>query len=151
MRGKLNKLYTAISEIVEGDHDVPESFYDGWTIEERRRFVLNFHKWNGDPEEYDENFLVLSGPSIIHYLDDTQEHIGVTDMDLLEKFLKTMFYSWGSDTPSEVFWAGNEFLEWLEKQFGIKLENRFNEGVLLNENEEDEFGAVLEEIKSKLS
>lgn len=46
---------------------------------------------------------------------------------LFVKALKTLFYSWGSDTPSEAIWAANEFLDYFEKVNGITLSGRFEE------------------------
>ena len=51
-----------------GCNDVDESIYDGWSIDERRRFVKEFHEWNGDPEEYDENFLHLQDFSLMNFM-----------------------------------------------------------------------------------
>lgn len=51
-----------------GCNDVPNSYFDGWTIEERRNFVKEFHVWNGDIEEYDENFLHLPDFAIMSFL-----------------------------------------------------------------------------------
>lgn len=56
-----------------GNHscnDVEDSVYDGWTTEERKQFVKEYHKWNGDPEEYDENFLHLQDFAIMNFLAD---------------------------------------------------------------------------------
>lgn len=49
-------------------NDVDENFYDGWALEERQNFVKEFHEWNGDPEEYDENFLNLGDSMIMSFL-----------------------------------------------------------------------------------
>jgi len=51
-----------------GCNDVKESLYDGWTIEERRAFVKEYREWNGDPQEYDENFLHLPDYAIMSFL-----------------------------------------------------------------------------------
>ena len=51
-----------------GCNDVNERVYEGWTIEERRKFVKEFHEYNGDPEEYNENFLYLGDTSIMGLL-----------------------------------------------------------------------------------
>tara|TARA_Y100001938_G_C8040182_1_gene405737 strand:+ start:1070 stop:1282 length:213 start_codon:yes stop_codon:yes gene_type:complete len=39
--------------------------------------------------------------------------------------LSTLFYSWGGDTPDEVFWGANELLDWFEDEFEVKLNIRF--------------------------
>ena len=44
---------------------------------------------------------------------------------MLIKSLGTLFYSWGGDTPVEVFWGANELLDWFEDEFGVKLNIRF--------------------------
>jgi hypothetical protein len=51
-----------------GCNDVEENVYDGWTLEERQEFVKDFHKWNGDPEEYEETFLHLGDSTIMSFL-----------------------------------------------------------------------------------
>lgn len=54
-----------------GCNDVEDSVYEGWTIEERRDFVLEFHQWNErriDPVDYDPNFLHLQDTSIMSFL-----------------------------------------------------------------------------------
>ena len=47
--------------------------------------------------------------------------------ELFINALSTLFYSWGSDTPSEVIWGGNDLLDWYEKEYNIKLNIRFTE------------------------
>lgn len=59
--------------------------------------------------------------------------------DLLSKSLSTLFNSWGSDTPPEAYWAGNELLEWIELEFGVQLNIRFDE-------ETQNYDAVIEVI-----
>lgn len=54
-----------------GCNDVPDSFYEGWTLEERQQFVKEFHQWNEhreDPIDYDPNFLHLGDDSIMAFL-----------------------------------------------------------------------------------
>ncbi len=56
-----------------GNHscnDVKDSLYDEWTTEERKQFVKEYHEWNGDPEEYNENFLHLPDFAIMNFLAD---------------------------------------------------------------------------------
>jgi hypothetical protein len=53
-----------------GCNDVEDSVYEGWTLEERKQFVKEFHEWNGDPEEYNENFLHLGDDVLMDYLAD---------------------------------------------------------------------------------
>lgn len=63
-----------------------------------------------------------------------------------EKFieaLNTLFYSWGGDTPPEVFWGGNDLLEWYEAEYGISLDIKFDE---LNPGNFDD---VIKEIRRK--
>jgi len=42
-----------------GCNDVDDSFYEGWTIEERRTLVKEYYEWNKEPGEYNENYLHL--------------------------------------------------------------------------------------------
>jgi len=49
-------------------------------------------------------------------------------VNLLIKSLETLFFSWGGDTPEEVYWGANELLAWLEEEKRIKFNIRFEEG-----------------------
>ena len=49
-------------------NDVKNSVYKDWTIEERQKFVKEYHDWNGDPEEYDTKFLHLPDFAIMSFL-----------------------------------------------------------------------------------
>ena len=51
-------------------NDLHDSYFEEWTIEERRRFIKEYHEYNGDPEEYDENFLHLPDFAIMKFLAD---------------------------------------------------------------------------------
>jgi len=60
-----------IASDVFGSHrcnDVNEELYKNWTAGERKVFVKDYHDWNGDPEEYDENHLHLMDFSIMDFL-----------------------------------------------------------------------------------
>jgi len=50
-----------------GCNDVSEEMYEGWTKEQRQALVKEFHEWNGDPEEYDPEFLHLGDSSLIAF------------------------------------------------------------------------------------
>ena len=65
-----SKILEEASDLFAGRmcNDVDDSFYDGWTLEERRIFIKEYHEWNGDPEEYDENFLHLPDFAIMSFL-----------------------------------------------------------------------------------
>ena len=52
-----------------------------------------------------------------------------------------MFFSWGGDTPPEVFWGANELLDWYEKEFNVELGIRFDE-------ENSNYDEVIEAIKN---
>jgi hypothetical protein len=49
-------------------NDVDDLLFENWTLEERRKFIKEYHEWNGDPEEYDENFLHLPDWAIMSFL-----------------------------------------------------------------------------------
>lgn len=59
---------------------------------------------------------------------------------LFIKALETLFFSWGSDAPAEVYWGGNDMLKWFEKEHDVKLNIRFNE-------EEENFDEVIQAIE----
>jgi hypothetical protein len=39
--------------------------------------------------------------------------------------LEVLFWSWGSDTPEEVYWGANKLLDWYEEEFNVSLGIRF--------------------------
>lgn len=43
------------------------------------------------------------------------------------KALDSLFYSWGGETPPEVFWGCNDLLDWFEQEYDVKLNIRFDE------------------------
>lgn len=45
--------------------------------------------------------------------------------ELFIKALKTLFFSWGGDTPAEAYWTANELLDYYESQNNVKLGIRF--------------------------
>ena len=61
--------------------------------------------------------------------------------------LSTLFWSFGSEPPAEVIWGANDLIDWIEKEFGVKIENRFS-AVL--DDMDQAYEAVIEEIKKKL-
>lgn len=66
-------------------NDVDESFYNGWTIEERQKFVKEFHEWNGDPEEYDKKFLHIPDFALMSFLAKKLKDIKDDRKDKLNK------------------------------------------------------------------
>jgi len=74
MKNKEFRLAAKLLEMADeefGNHvcnDVYESFWDGWEKEERQEFVKQYHEWNGDPEEFDPNFLLLPDYAIMGFL-----------------------------------------------------------------------------------
>jgi len=60
--------------------------------------------------------------------------------------LSSLFFSWGGDTPPEVYWGCNDLLDWYEKTFTISLGIRFEEPQESN-NYENNYKAVIEAIK----
>lgn len=51
-----------------GCNDVEEEVWKDWSVEERKKFVKEFHDWNGDSEEYDERYLHLPDFAIMSFL-----------------------------------------------------------------------------------
>lgn len=51
-----------------GCNDVEDSVYDGWTLGERQQFIYEFHEWNGDPENFDKEWLRLGDSTIMAFL-----------------------------------------------------------------------------------
>lgn len=65
------------------------------------------------------------------------------DVKQFLKSLSTLFYSWGSDTPEEVYWGCNELLDWLESEYDIKLGIRF-------ERDEETYESNYDEVVKKI-
>ena len=63
--------------------------------------------------------------------------------EMLIKALSTLFFSWGSDTPDEVFWGVNDLLAWYEKEFDVQLNIRF-------ERDESTYDINYEEVIQKI-
>lgn len=53
-----------------GCNDMDESLFEEWSLEERREFVKSASEWNGDPENYDPDFLHLPDFMVVAYLAD---------------------------------------------------------------------------------
>lgn len=51
-----------------GCNDVDNRVWERWTTEERKAFVKEYYKYNGDPDEYDERDLELSDYAIMNFL-----------------------------------------------------------------------------------
>ncbi len=71
----LEKILAArfLREVAEhyGNHgcnDVDEIVWQSWSIDERKEFVKEYHEWNGDPEEYDSDWLHLPDHAIMDFL-----------------------------------------------------------------------------------
>ena len=69
--------------------------------------------------------------------------------EMLIKALNTLFYSWGGDTPEEVYWGACELLDWYESEFGVTLGIRFerDDSTCTNPGISDNFNEVIEAIR----
>jgi hypothetical protein len=64
------------------------------------------------------------------------------DKDLFIKAIGTLFFSWGSEAPSEVFWGANDLLEWFEKEHNVQL------GIRFDEENPDNYNDVIDAIRN---
>ena len=62
--GFLNQLSDKLSNAGCNDWEFPSD----WTDIEKLEFVKGFHDWNGDPEEFDSDNLVVSDFCVVMYL-----------------------------------------------------------------------------------
>ena len=69
----------------------------------------------------------------------------ISQKELLIKSLSTLFFSWGGDTPDEVYWGVNQLLDWFEKEFDVVLGIRFTRD---DKTFADNYDEVIEKIKS---
>lgn len=67
----------------------------------------------------------------------------MNEKELFIAALNTLFFSWGGDTPAEATWAGNDLLDWYEKEYNVNLGIRF-----IEYPEDDNFGNVIVAIRS---
>jgi len=52
-----------------GCNDIDESLFADWTDEEKDQFMIDFHIWNGDPEEIGNmSILMLGDAGIMSFL-----------------------------------------------------------------------------------
>lgn len=65
----------------------------------------------------------------------------MNNKELFIKAIGTLFFSWGSDTPPEVYWGCNEILDWYEKEYEVTLNIRFDENI-------DNYDEVIECIRN---
>ncbi len=63
--------------------------------------------------------------------------------------LSTLLGSWGGDTPPEAIWTANELVDWVEKEFDVKIESRFAEAYD-EEFEDDHNDNVISELEQVL-
>lgn len=74
MTQKEKELASAMLEMasdVFGNHGcnaLDEDVWDGWTDKQRQKFVKEYHEYNGDPEEYDPDFLNLPDFAVMDLL-----------------------------------------------------------------------------------
>ena len=59
--------------------------------------------------------------------------------------LSTLLGSWGGDTPPEAIWTANELVDWVEKEFDVKIDSRF-----IEEDYDSENDNVIAELKQAL-
>lgn len=78
------------------------------------------------------------------HLKKINESMSDQSKKMLKKSLLTLFYSWGGDTPDEVYWGANELLDWYEFEFGVKLNIRFErDDATWDTNYEDVINAIM--------
>jgi hypothetical protein len=54
-----------------GNHGCNDwDFPKGWTKEEKIAFCKEYHEWNGDPEDFDPNFLHLPDYAVMSFMAD---------------------------------------------------------------------------------
>lgn len=68
------------------------------------------------------------------------------EKELFLEALSTLFWSWGSEPPAEVIWGANELIDWYEKEYNVKINERFTEDIDLLAEQYDK---VIKELKSK--
>ena len=57
----------------------------------------------------------------------------------------TLLGSWGGDTTPEAIWTANELVDWVEKEFDVKIDSRF-----IEEDYDSENDNVIAELKQAL-
>jgi adenosine deaminase len=67
------------------------------------------------------------------------------EIELFKRFINTLFHSWGSDSPPEAYWAGNEFLNLYAYNHNITITKFFNE------EDEGSIEEVMDEVSDLLT
>ena len=84
-------LYKARNEFSNhGCNDVDDEIYKGWSLEERRALVKDFHNYNGDPEEYNPDFLHLHDYALMGYFSHKLESENDVKNNELDKLLNEL-------------------------------------------------------------
>ena len=87
-----------------GCNDVEEKLWDGWTKEERQKFVKEFHENNGDPEEYTPDFLHIPDFAIMDFLAYQLKSISQKELLLAyTKWLSTQTFDTFSSSMVDCF------------------------------------------------
>jgi len=53
-----------------GCNDMEEEFWDGWTIEQKRKLAKDICYWNGDSEEYNQDDVTFTDWLVMSYFAD---------------------------------------------------------------------------------
>ena len=48
-----------------GCNDLPKDFLEDWALEEKKQLMKDYLELNGDPENYDDNFLYFMDDSLM--------------------------------------------------------------------------------------
>jgi hypothetical protein len=116
-------------------NNVKDSFYDGWTLEERQQFVKEMHDWNGDPEEYDPEIIHMPDFAIMSFLAYKLENLNNETKDKLNnkpKFSDIYFEKLNEankigitrfcfEYENQIFLVEWSKLKWLDPQLLFKL------------------------------
>jgi len=65
-------------------NDVEEEVWQEWTLEERKKFIKDYHEWNGDPEDYDDEELHLPDFAVMSFLSSKLERFSKCNVTVEE-------------------------------------------------------------------
>ena len=71
-------------------------------------------------------------------------------MEQDDNWIRTLLYSWGSETPVEVIWGLNEMVKWLNEKHRFQLNELYepfsDEYESEGYNEEERVGAIVQAL-----
>lgn len=89
-----------------GANEVSESLFEKWHPEYRKRFVQDFHKWNGTEDEFDSENLSIPDYALMSFLAHRLETKIIDDIDKLYEESEWLSYLEAAGVDN---WSGYDY------------------------------------------